>query len=53
MEQSLCELKAEEAKMGSNSTVMETANILVMESLSLAVHLLPLTNLFFFSFFFF
>ena len=37
MEQSLCELEAEEAevaKMGSNPTVVETANTLVVESLS-------------------
>ena len=55
MEQSLCKLKAEEvvvAKMGSNPIVVETANTQVVESLFLVVHLLPLTNLFFFSSFF-
>jgi len=52
IEQSLCELEAEEvkvAKTGSNPTVVETANTLVVESLSLAVHLLPLADLFFFN----
>ena len=35
--------------MGSNPTVVETANTLVMESLSLVVYLLLLANLFFFN----
>ena len=46
-EQSLCELEAEEAKMGSILTVMKTVDIWVVESLSLMAHLLPLTDLFF------
>jgi len=52
IEQSLCELETEEAevaKMGSNPTVVETANTLVVESLSLTVHLLLLADLFFFN----
>jgi len=52
MEQSFCELEAEEAevaKMGFNSTVVETANTLVVESLSLMAYLLPLADLFFFN----
>ena len=51
MEQSLCELEAEEAKVaktGSIPTVVETADTLVVESLSLTFHLLPLADLFFF-----
>ena len=55
MEQSLYKLEAKEAKMaktGSIPTVMETANTLVVESLSLAVYLLFLTNLFLFNSFF-
>ena len=54
MEQSLCELKAEEtevAKMGFNPTVVETADTLVVESL--LVHLLSLADLFLFDSFFF
>ena len=50
MEQSLYKLEAEEtevAKTGSNPTVVETANTLVVESLSLAVHPSPLADLFF------
>jgi len=53
IKQSLCKLETEEAKMGSNPTVVETADILIMEFLSLMACLLPLTNPFFFSFFFF
>ena len=53
VEQSLHELEAEEAKMGSNPTVVETVDILVVESLSLMAYLLSLADLFFFSFFFF
>jgi len=53
VEQGLCELEAEEAKIGSIPTVEETADILVVESLSLAVYLLLLTDLFFFGSFFF
>jgi len=49
VEQSLCELKAEKAKMGSNPTVVEIADTQVVESLSLIAHLLPLTDLFFLS----
>ena len=52
MEQSFHELKAEEievAKTGSNLTVMETANTLVVESLSLMACLSPLADLFFFN----
>jgi len=55
IEQSLHELEAEEAevaKTGSIPTVVETAYTPVMESLSLTAHLSPLTNLFFFNFFF-
>ena len=48
VEQGLCELETEEAKMDSNLTMVETAGTLVVESLSLAVHLLPLADLFFF-----
>ena len=53
VKQGLCKLKAEEAKvakMGSNPTVVETAYTLVVESLSPAVHLLPLADLFEFGF---
>jgi len=56
VEQSLCKLKAEEvvvAKMGSIPTEVETADTLVVESLSLMACLLPLADLFFFNFFFF
>ena len=52
VKQSLCELKAEEAevaKMGSNPTVVETVDILVVESLSLMAYLSPLADLFFFN----
>ena len=49
MEQGLCDLEAEEAKMGSNSTKVETADTLVVESLSLAAYLLFLADLFFFN----
>ena len=52
MEQDLYELKAEEAevaKMGSIPTVVETAYTLVVESLSLMAHLLPLADPFFFN----
>ena len=35
--------------MGSNPTVVEIVNTLVVESLSLTACLLPLTNLFFFN----
>jgi len=52
MEQSLCELKAEEVKvvkMGSIPTEVETADTLVVESLSLTAHLLPLADSFFFN----
>ena len=48
-EQGLRELKAKEAKMGSNPTVVETADTLAVESLSLIACLLPLANLFFFN----
>jgi len=51
VEQSLCELEAEEievAKMGSISTEVETADTWVVESLSLTAHLLPLADPFFF-----
>ena len=53
VKQNLCELKAEEAKTGSNLTVVETVNTLVVKSLSLVVYLLPLVDLFFFNFSFF
>jgi len=53
VEQSLYELKAKEAKINSNPTIVETADILVMESLSLVIYLLPLADLFFFGFSFF
>jgi len=49
VEQSLCELEAEEAKMGSIPTVVETAYTLVVESLSPTAHLLPLADLFLFN----
>ena len=51
-EQSLYELETEEnvgAKTGSNSAEVETADTLVVESLSLAVHLLFLADLFLFN----
>jgi len=53
VEQSLCKLEAEEvavAKMGSIPTEVEIADTLVVESLSLTVHLSPLADLFFFVF---
>ena len=56
VEQSLCELEAEEvvvAKMGSIPTEVETADTLVVESLSLMAYLSPLADLFFFNFSFF
>jgi len=56
VEQSLCELEAEEvemAKMGSIPTAVELVYILVVESLSLIAYLLPLANLFFFNSFFY
>jgi len=53
VEQSLCTLEIEKAKTGSNPTIVETADILIVESLSLAVHLLPLANPSFFGFSFF
>ena len=56
MEQGLCELETEEAvvaKMGFIPIVVETVDILVVESLSLAVYLLSLADLFFFGFSFF
>ena len=49
VKQSLHELKAEEAKTGSNPTVVETADILVVEFLFPAVYPLPLADLFFFN----
>ena len=52
VKQSLHKLEAEEAimaKMSSIPTVVETADILVVESLSPAVHLLPLVDPFFFN----
>jgi len=52
VEQGLCELEAEEvkvAKIGSNPSVMETVDILVVESLPLMACLLPLADLFFFN----
>ena len=49
VEQSLYELETEEAKMGSIPTIVETVNILVVESLSLEVYPLPLADLFFFN----
>ena len=52
-EQSLYELEAEEAKMGSNPTAVETANTQVVESLSLVVYPSPLADPFFFGFSFF
>jgi len=51
VEQGLCELEAEEAevaKMGSNPTVVETANTLVVESLSPTAYPLLLADPFFF-----
>ena len=56
VEQSLYELETEEAevaKTGSIPTEVEIADTSVVESLSLAVHLLPLIDLFFFNSFFF
>ena len=49
IEQSLCKLKTEEAKMGSIPAEMETADTPAVESLSLAVYLLLLANLFLFN----
>ena len=48
MEQSLCKLKAEEAKTGSNPTVEETTDILGVEFLSPVVCLSPLVDPFIF-----
>jgi len=56
VEQSLCELKAEEAKMakmGSIPTVVETADILGVESPVFETYQLPLTDLFAFNLSFF
>jgi len=44
VKQNLYKLETKEAKMSSNPTVVETANTLVVESLSLMAHLLPLAN---------
>ena len=49
VEQGFYKLEAEEAKMGSNPAEVETADTLVMKSLSLAVHLLLLADLFLFN----
>ena len=49
VEQDLCELETEEAKMSSNPTVVETADTQVVEFLSPTTHLLPLADLFFFN----
>jgi len=46
--QSLCELEAEEAKIGFIPIIMKTADTQVVEFLSLTAHLLLLTDLFFF-----
>jgi len=46
VEQSLYELEAEEAKMGSNPTMVETAHMGVVKSLFPAVHPLLLADLF-------
>ena len=46
VEQSLYKLKTEETKTDSIPTVEETTNTLVVKSLSLVVHLLPLVDLF-------
>jgi len=48
VKQGFCELEAEEAKTDSNPTAVETADILVVKSLSLAVYLSFLADLFFF-----
>ena len=53
VEQGLCELEAEEAKMGSNPAEVETADTPVVESLSSAVYLSLLADLFLFDSFFF
>jgi len=56
VEQGLYKLKTEEtkvAKTGSNPTVVETANILKVESSVSKAHQLPLTNLFAFNLSFF
>jgi len=49
VKQGLYKLEVEEAKMGSNPIEVETADILVIESLSLAVYLLLLADPFFFN----
>jgi len=52
VEQNLHKLEAEEVKVtktGSNPTVVETADILVVESLSSTACPLPLADLFFFN----
>jgi len=51
VEQSLYKLEVKEtgvAKTDFNPTVVKTANILIVESLSLVVHLLSLIDLFFY-----
>ena len=56
MEQSLCELKAEKAKvakMDSIPTVVETTDILKVESFVFEAYWLPLIDLFVFNLFFF
>ena len=56
MEQGLYELKTEEIKMaktGSIPSVVETTNILGVESPVFKAHWLPLTDLFIFDFSFF
>ena len=50
VEQSLYKLKTEEAKTGSNPTVVETTNILKVVSPVSEVHWLLLTDLFAFDF---
>jgi len=56
VEQSLCELKTKKTKVtkiGSNPTMVETANILGVESPVFKTYQLPLTNLFVFNLSFF
>ena len=48
VEQSLCKLEVKEAKIGSNPVKVETADTPVVESLSLAVCLSLLADLFLF-----
>ena len=47
VEYNFSELETAEAKMDSNPTIVETADTQAVKSLSLIIHLLPLTDSFF------